>query len=45
MNRMGLCRSYDEVERLDSGLAQRTFAKAGVHRVPVPPSIEHGVLI
>ena len=45
INRMGLCRSYDEVERIDSGLAQRTFEKAGVHRVPVPPSIEHGVLI
>ena len=45
MNRMGLCRSYDDIERLDSGLAHRTFEKAGVHRVPVPPSIEHGVLI
>ena len=45
INRMGLCRSYDEVEQLDSGVAQRTFEKASVHRVPVPPSIEHGVLI
>ena len=45
MNRMGLCRSYDEVERLYSSLAQRMFEKAGVHRVLVPPSIEHGVLI
>ena len=45
MNRMGLCQSYDEVEQLDSGLAQRTFEKAGVHHVPVPPSIDHGVLI
>ena len=35
MNHMGL----------DSGLAQRMFEKAGVHRVPVPPSSEHGVLI
>ena len=45
MNHMRLCRSYDEVEWLDSGLAQHSFEKAGVHRVPVPPSIEHGVLI
>ena len=45
INRMGLCRSYNEVEWLDSGLAQRTFEKAGVHRVHAPPSIEHGVLI
>ena len=45
MNRVGLCQSYDEVEWLDSGLAQHTFEKAGAHHVPVPPSIEHGVLI
>ena len=42
---MGHCRSYNEVERLDGGLAQRTFEKAGVHCVHAPPSIEHGVLI
>ena len=35
MNRMGL----------NSGLAQRIFEKASIHRVPVPPSIEHDVLI
>ena len=45
MNHMRLCWSYDEVEWLDSGLAQCTFEKAGVHRVPGPPSTEHGVLI
>ena len=45
INPMGLCQSYNEVERLDSGLAQRTFEKAGVHRVHIPPSIEHGILI
>ena len=45
LNRMGLCMSYNEVERLDNNLALRTIKKAGVHRVPVPPSIQPGLLI
>ena len=44
-NRMGLCRSYDEVEKLDSALAQRTISRAGIDHPPVPPSIQSAVLI
>ena len=39
MNHLGLCTSYDEVERIDTTLVQRTADMAGFHRVPVPPSI------
>ena len=42
---MGLCRSYGEVEKLDSALAQRTISRAGINHVPVPPSIQPAVLI
>ena len=42
---MGLCRSYDEVENIDSALAQRTISRAGLNHVPVPPSIQPKVLI
>ena len=42
---MGLCRSYDEVEKIDSALAQRTISRAGLNHVPVPPSIQPKVLI
>ena len=44
-NRMGLCRSYDEVEKIDSALAQRTISRAGLNHVPVPLSIQPKVLI
>ena len=44
-NRIGLCRSYDEVEKIDSALAQRTISRAGLNHVPVPPSIQPKVLI
>ena len=43
-NRMGLCRSFDEVEKLDSALAQRTISRAGINYVPVPPSIQQGAM-
>ena len=29
MNRLGLCMSYDELERIDIGLAKRTIDMAG----------------
>ena len=45
LNRMGLCMSYNEVERLDNNLALRTIKKAGVHRVSVTPFIQPGLLI
>lgn len=37
-NPLGLCTSYDEVERIDTALAEHTIDMAGSHRVPVPPS-------
>ena len=47
LNDMGLCMSYNEVERLDNNLVLRTIKKAGhgVHRVPVSPTIQPGLLI
>ena len=45
MNRMGLCMSYDELERVDIGLAHRTINAAGSHRVSIPPSIIPSILI
>ena len=45
MNRVGLSRSYDKVKWVDSALAQRTFEKTSVHRVPVPSSIQSNDLI
>ena len=37
--------SYDELERVDIGLAHHTINAAGSHRVPVPPSIIPSILI
>ena len=37
--------SYNEVERLDNSLALRTIKKAGIHRVPLPPTIQPGIVI
>ena len=44
-NRMGICISYDEIERIDNGLTYRTILRAGENRVPVPPSIIPNILI
>ena len=48
-NHLGLCTSYDEVERIDNSLVQHTIDMTGSHRVPVPSSIVphelvHGVM-
>ena len=48
MNRLGLCISYDDLERIDIGIAKCTIDLAGMNRVPVslninPTSIVHGV--
>ena len=45
LNRMGLCMSYDELQRIDMGLAQRTIDLAGDCRVPLPPVIQDGVML
>ena len=44
-NRMGICISYDEIERIDNGLTYRTIARASENRVPIPPSIIPNILI
>ena len=41
----GTMSSYDEVEKLDTTLAQRTICRAGINHVPVPPSIQPAVFI
>ena len=37
-NPLGLWTSYDEVERIDTALAEHTIDMSGSHRVPVTPS-------
>ena len=39
MNHLGLCTSYEEVERIDTALVQHTMNMTGSHRVPIPSSI------
>ena len=36
MNKLGLCISYDELERIDYGLAKRVIDAAESNRTPVP---------
>ena len=38
-NRLGICMSYDEVERQNYSLCMHTVEQAGTNRVPVPQSI------
>ena len=38
MNHLGLCTSYEEVERIDTALVQHTLDMAGSHRVLVSSS-------
>ena len=45
MNRLGLCISYDEMEKIDTGLAQRTINTAGVNHTPIPSTIKNNVLL
>ena len=45
LNKLGLCISYDELEKIDFGLAQRVIDATGTNRTPVPPPIESSVLI
>ena len=45
MNRLGLCISYDKMEKIDNGLAQRTINIAGVNRTPIPSIIKNNVLL
>ena len=45
LNRMGLCMSYDELEKIDVCLAERTIATAGPHRTPVSSIIKEYTII
>ena len=45
MNRLVLFISYDEMEKIDTGLAQRTINTAGVNRSPIPSTIKNDVLL
>ena len=45
MNRIGLGMNYDELERIDIGLATRSIESTGENRVPVPENIENSIVI
>ena len=45
MNRLGLCSSYDKMERIGIGLATKIINEAGENRVPVGPSIQPNSVI
>ena len=45
MNKMGFCISYDELERIDQRLPQRTINAAGENRVPIPELINNSNMI
>lgn len=44
-NRLGLCISYDAMERIDTGLAIRPIQLAGNNKVPVPKTIDNSAVI
>ena len=43
--RLGLAVSYDEVQRIDMGIVQRTIESCGEHRVPVRSNIKSNMVI
>ena len=45
LNKLGLCISYDEMEKIDLGLAKRIVDTVGLNRVPVSSSMQNSVLI
>ena len=42
LNRLGICMSYDEIERQNCSLSLRTIHMSGNENVPLPPSIVLG---
>ena len=40
MNHLGIFISYDDMERIDTALANRIITETGEHRVPVAESIK-----
>ena len=45
MNRLGLCISYDEMEKIDTRLGQRTINTAGVNLTPIFSTFKNNVLL
>ena len=45
MNILDLCMSYDELDRIDIGLATQSIESARENRVPVPENIENSIVI
>ena len=45
MNRLGVCISYDDLERIDIDIAKRTIDLAGSNRVPVPLNVTPSSII
>ena len=45
VNRLGLCISCDELERIDIGLATPSIESPGENEVPVPENIEKNFVI
>ena len=45
LNRLGICMSYDEIERQNCSLSLRTIHMSGNENVPLPPSIVPGNLV
>ena len=45
LNRIGLCKSYDELKKTDVCLADRTVATAGSHNTPISSIIRENTKI
>ena len=45
MNRLGLCMTYNELERIDIELATRSIESARENSVSVPENIENSIAI
>ena len=45
LNRLGICMSYDEIERQNCSLSLRTIHMSGNENVPLQPSIVPGNLV
>ena len=45
MNRLGICISYDEMERIDFGLAENVIRRTETGKVPISPNIQQSMLV
>ena len=44
LNKLGICVSYDVLEKIDTGLTQRTIDVTGISRTPIHSAIESSVM-